>query len=107
MNFMFEGKIQTSYVIVEICLQEKATQQLDTLEQLINNAAPPPPTKEKLTRTQSVNIVRESILPFDVAFKDLYPSKPLHLSYLACHTDTVKQIGQQTQDIRALYKQRK
>lgn len=86
--------------------QEKLTQQTDSIEQFINHPAPPHPNKEKLTRTHSSQSVRETYLPFDVTFKDLYPSKPLHVSYLACHTDSVKQYGQQAQDIRLDYKKR-
>ena len=83
------------------------TQQTDSIDQLINHPAPPPPNKEKLTRTQSSSSVRETYLPFDVTFKDLYPNKPLHVSYLACHSDHVKQYGQQAHDIRLDHKRRK
>ncbi|XP_053393950.1 KICSTOR complex protein SZT2-like isoform X2 [Mercenaria mercenaria] len=87
-----------------LCNMEKLIQQTDSVDQLINHPAPPPPNKEKLTRTQSTSSVREIYLPFDVTFKDLYPNKPLHVSYLACHPDFVKQYGQQAQDIRLDHK---
>ncbi|XP_052774284.1 KICSTOR complex protein SZT2-like isoform X2 [Mya arenaria] len=83
---------------------DKLIQQTDTLDQLISNPAPPPPNKEKLGRTQSVTSLRETNLPFEVTFKDLFPCKLLHLSHLACHMDPVKQYGQQVQDIRLYWK---
>ena len=81
------------------------TQQLENFDQLIDNPAPPPPNKERLSRSHSTSSVRDTnYLPFDLTFKDLYPSKPLHMSHLACETDLVKQYGRQVQDIRLSYK---
>ncbi|KAL4236752.1 KICSTOR complex protein szt2 [Mactra antiquata] len=83
-----------------LCTLDKMNQIVDNIEQLINHTAPPHLHKEKLSRTHSMSSVRDTYLPFDMAFKDSHPNKPLHLCYLTCHNDVVKQYGQQAQDIR-------
>ncbi|KAH3695457.1 hypothetical protein DPMN_082917, partial [Dreissena polymorpha] len=76
----------------------------ETLDQLIRNPAPPPPSKEKLSRTQSVSSTRDSYLPFEKTFMNVCPFRPVHMSDLKYYTDPVQQYGQQVMDIRVQQK---
>ena len=51
-----------------------------------------------------MSAVRETYLPFDTTFKDLFPLNPLSVSHLASQRDPVTQYGLQAQEIRHDYK---
>lgn len=51
-----------------------------------------------------MSAVRETYLPFDATFKDLFPVKALPVSHLANQRDPVTQYGLQAQEMRQDYK---
>ena len=81
------------------------TQQQDNIDSLIKYTAPH--QRDTVRRTNSMTTVRETYLPFDTTFKDLFPLKALHVSHLACQRDPVMQYGLQAQEIRQDYKRGK
>ncbi|KAJ8305511.1 LOW QUALITY PROTEIN: hypothetical protein KUTeg_016056 [Tegillarca granosa] len=72
------------------------------LELLIKQTAPP--AREQARRANSMSSLNHPIRPFDAAYKDLIPQKPLHHTQLANIRDPVAKHGVQALEIRVYNK---